>query len=519
LIGLFAFVIGVIGAGRPSLWLDEVATMSATGRSLPQLWALLHHVDGVHGAYYFLMQGWFTVFPADQFWARFVSSVLVGAAASGVVVIGRQLASRQVAVAAGVVFAVLPRVTWAAVEARSYAMSMFDAVWITVLFLMALRRRSVWLWAAYAAGLALSTVFNVFVIFVVAAHAVLVLGNRPARRTIAAWICAVVAATIAALPFMYAIKAQQAQVGWIWAIGPGTLGQLIGDQYFPAVYSSSERATNLVPNHKVTSAEIAAGVHAQALVAPFIIAVLVLTVVAWRMRRRPGAPLGERPRLLGWMAAAWIIVPTAVIVAYSMVREPMYQPHYLSFTAPALALLLGMAVVTVGREPRRIAVVLTVLAAAAVPNYVAQRGPYAKYGMDYIQVADIVSAHAQPGDCLNIDLSANSTVVGPLKAAKPAAYARLRDFGQDKSALELEALFETRLPITAWADKLPSCPVVWTVTERDRSLPAHRQAGTLTPGPRLASTAAYQVPAARGFRVVEQWQLNVAQVAKLVPAK
>lgn len=519
MIGLLAFVIGVIGAGRPSLWFDEAATMSATGRSVPQLWALLHHVDGVHGAYYFLLRGWFTLFPADQFWARFASSVLIGAAAAGVVVIGRQLASRQVAIAAGVVFAVLPRVTWAAVEARSYPLSMFDAVWITVLFLVALRRKSIWLWIAYAVGLAMSTVFNVFVIFVVAAHAVLVLGNRPARRTIIWWVSAVGAATVAVLPFMSVIKAQQAQVSWIMALSPGTLGQMIGDQYFPAVYSSNARATNLDVYHKVTAAEVSAGAHAQALVAPFIIAVLVLTVVAVRMRRRPGAPLGERPRLLAWTAAAWILAPTAVLLGYSLACEPMYQPHYLSFTAPAFALLLGMAVVKVGREPRRIAAVLAVLAAAAVPNYVAQRGPYAKYGMDYSRVADIIAAHARPGDCLNIDTSASSTVVAPLKAARPAAYAHLRDFGQDKSAVQLEALFETRQPITAWADKLSSCAVVWTITEHDPSLPAHRQDRSLTPGPRLGSTAAYRVPAEQGFRVVEQWQLNVTQVAKLVPVK
>ena len=42
-------------------------------------------------------------------------------AAAGVVVFTKQFSSRTIAVCAGVVFAILPRVTWAGVEARSYA--------------------------------------------------------------------------------------------------------------------------------------------------------------------------------------------------------------------------------------------------------------------------------------------------------------------------------------------------------------------------------------------------------------
>lgn len=519
LVGLLAFVVGVIGAGRPSLWFDEAATMSATGRSAPQMWALLHHVDGVHGAYYFLLRCWFGIFPTTEFWARVPSAIMIGAAASGVVVLGRQLASRQVAITAGAVFVILPRVTWAAIEARSYALSMFDAVWITVLFVVALRRHRVWIWFVYAATLALASVVNVFAIFVVFAHAVLLFGTAPARRTVIGWVSAVGGATATVLPFMSAIKAQQAQVGWILPIGPGTLGRVIGDQYFPAVYSHSDGAANTDPNHKFSSAEIAAAVHAQALVVPFILAVLVLAVVAWLRRRRPGAPLGERPKLLAAMAVTWIVAPTALIIGYSLVRKPMYQPHYLSFTTPALALLLGLAVVTVARAPRRIAMVLAILAVAALPNYVAQRGPYAKFSMDSSQVADIIGTQARPGDCLDIDTSANSMMVTPLKATRPAAYVRMRDFGLDRSATQLEALFDTRRPVTAWAVELPSCPVLWAITDHDPSLPAHREGGTLAPGPRLAGTQAYQVPAALGFRVVEQWQLNVTQVAKMVAAK
>jgi len=61
--------------------------------------------------------------------------------------------------------------------------------------------------------------------------------------------------------------------------------------------------------------------------------------------------------------------------------------------------------------------------------FLAQRGPYAKYGMDYSQVADLITAKAAPGDCLLV----NDTVtfmpapMRPLMAARPDAYRKLVD--------------------------------------------------------------------------------------------
>ncbi len=42
-------------AGKPSLWFDESATISASaGRTVPELWRMLCHIDAVHGLYYYL---------------------------------------------------------------------------------------------------------------------------------------------------------------------------------------------------------------------------------------------------------------------------------------------------------------------------------------------------------------------------------------------------------------------------------------------------------------------------------
>ena len=75
---------------------------------------MLGNIDAVHGLYYLVMHGWYAVFPATEFWSRLPSSLAVGVAAAGVVVLGYQTASLRVAVTAGLVFAILPRITWQA---------------------------------------------------------------------------------------------------------------------------------------------------------------------------------------------------------------------------------------------------------------------------------------------------------------------------------------------------------------------------------------------------------------------
>ena len=81
------------------------------------------------------------------------SGLAVGGAAAGVVVLGKQFSSRTVAVAAGVFCAILPRTTWAGIEARPYAVSMMAAVWLTVLLVYAARRETVG-WLSYGIALA-----------------------------------------------------------------------------------------------------------------------------------------------------------------------------------------------------------------------------------------------------------------------------------------------------------------------------------------------------------------------------
>lgn len=490
--GTLAFVISVLGAGRPSLWVDEAATVSATDRPLAELWRLLHSVDAVHGLYYLLLHGWSALTPPGELWLRLPSAVLVGVAAAGVVVLGRQLSTRSVSLAAAVVFALLPRTTWAGIEARPYALTMACAVWLTVLLIVAVRRGSVGLWAAYGLGLIASVGVNVMVLLILVPHAVVVIGAAPTRRARTAWMATVAAAAPAVVALVVVLTSQQGQVSWIWPVGPATAGQIFAEQYFPSVYSDSVRAVG-PGRQQFTAEQLAVAMRAWMRVVPLISLVIVLAVVAGWKRHRGTAVIPTGARLLVAVSATWVLAPTVLLVGFSAFVRPLYQPHYLAFSTPAVALLIGLGVVVVGRDHRRIGVILALLAVAAAPNYLAQRGPYAKYGSDYSQVAGVLAAHSAPGECLSVVGADSGSTADGLAGARLIHRDRLVDIGTDESARQRDSLFGSRLP--DHERPIGDCAVVWVVT------------ATATADGRQATP---------GFRVQQQWRFNQSTVAKEV---
>lgn len=484
MVAVFATVVCAAGAARPSLWFDEAATISASTRSVPQLWRLIHNIDAVHGLYYLVMHGWFAIFPATEFWSRLSSGLAVGAAAAGVVVLAKQLSTRTVAVCAGIVFAILPRTTWAGIEARSYALTAAAAVWLTVLLVTAVRRNTAALWPLYALGLVLATLLNVFAVLMVLPHAVVIAVMAGGRSTVVRWAVSSGVALAIVTPFLLFCRTQIAQVRWISPLTGQSAIEITRDQYF---------------DHSVPFAVLAG----LALLAPLVV----------RRFRPRDTGTGQ----LAIIAVGWIVLPTAVLVLYTVWQQPIYHARYLCYTSPAMALLLAVCIKAVAGTRERVTAVLAACALAATPNYVfTQRGPYAKDGMDFSQVADVVTAHAAPGDCLILD---NTTAwkpgpIRPLTAARPAAFAKLVDPGRGQPAADRNRLWDAHVAIWDVADRVRQCTVLWTVSDRDPTVPAHESGLGLDAGPRLKRAPAYQVPQRMGFHIVERWQFSFAQVVK-----
>ena len=485
MVTVLAAAVSLAGASRPSFWSDEAATISASySRSLGQLWQMLGNVDAVHGLYYLLMHGWFQLLPPTEFWSRVPSGLAIGGAAAGLVVLAKQFSPRSVALCSGAVFAILPRTTWAGIEARPYAVDVMAAVWLSVLFVHATRRAKVSAWLAYGVVLAVSILLDVYLVLMILVYACFIAAVRRSRTVVVPFAITSVVAVGVLSAFIMVLIGQADQISYLAPIRPQTVKEVGVNQYFET--------------------------------RPFtILAALVIaaSIALWlRTTRRPAA--SERELLI--LSVAWVVIPTAAILVFSAAITPIYTFKYLSFTAPGMALVLGMCIVTVAATPKCAAALVAAFAVVAIPNYLfAQRGPYAKVGMDYSQVADLITEKSVPGDCLLLDDTGwNYPPIRPLMAARPAAYRTLVDVGLWEHASTHGELYDTNLAPFVVADRISRCRVLWIIAPRDPTLAAHEQGAALPPGPRFGADNAFWVPHDLGFRLVERWQFNLAQVIK-----
>jgi len=370
--GVAATAVSAALSWNPSYWGDEAATVMSAQRPLGSLWLMLGQVDAVHGLYYFAMHFWIRLFGASEFAVRFPSALATGFAAAGCVVLAGMLAGRRVAIIAGVIAVVLPRFTAMGVEGRSYALSAAAAVWITVLFVWLLARRSpsTWGWAAYALLVAFAIYVFLYLALLVVAHAVFLALDRGTSRAWRPWTVAALAGVALASPVLVAAVQQRGQVAF------------------------------LARDHQLDAYIV--------LLAPWFGGV-IFSVVAWPLLIvasvhlvRAKSTRGPRWRL-GLVAAAWAIVPALVLLVVSLAILPLYNIRYLTFCAPAAVVLLAVGVDTLPRQWARITAVAA-LVALAVPSWIGERGEFAKDGgSDWRQVSDFIATRANPGEAIFYD--------------------------------------------------------------------------------------------------------------------
>ncbi len=462
--GAAAMLVGALCSWRPSFWFDEAATIAAANRSEIDIFRLVLNFDAVHALYYLAMHAWFSWIPINEFTARLPSAAAVGAAASGLVVLGKLIADRPTAWAAATAFTVLPRTLWSAVEARSYALTATIAVWLTVVLVIAATRRGSALWVLYGFTLALAVVCFMYLALMVLAHAVTLALIRKWRQLLP-FALAVTAAYGLVSPLV-ALAAGQRQHQLWWLGRGGYLSGVLWDQW-------------------LTGSRL------------FLCACLI--VVGW------GAALLASKKTDGAgyalaVAAPWIVVPTAALLGYSAFVQDAYQPRYLTYTAPGLGLLLGVCVVAIARNRLPVLVMLlAMLTLASSTAFVTQRSRYGKPGgADYSAIADVVESTARPHDCVAYGYAKHE----PLRAAaaaRPNAFRRLDDIAAGVPGDYAAQLWTQDLPLDSGPvqQRLAACTVLWIVIDRE------------TPSP-LLNTARRQ-----GFRVDQQWNLNRSSVIRL----
>ena len=488
LLGVVGFVVGALGSWRPSFWYDEAATVFSATRRMPDLLRLLQHQDAVHGLYYLGMHFWLRVFGAGELAARLPSAIAVGVATAGVVLLGGRLASVRVGIASGVLFLVLPRVTWAAAEARDLGLTAALAVWLTVLLLAAVRHNDIRWWLGYVLLAVVSVAMFLPSALLVVAHAVTLGWRRESRSVLVPFGIAAIGVAGLSAPVVWFLQRQSGQVAWIPPLDARTVRAVWEYQWFVG--------------------------------APVFAVLFMVLLLA-------GAVAGRRGPVVS-LALPWAVLPTLALLAYSVLVAPYYLDRYLTFTTPAIALLGGASAVALGRvthgrfENWVPFVVVGALVIAAVPGYLAQRGPWSKPSeMDFADVASFVSSNAAPGDCVAFaeHVSWNPSSARVALEAYPDAFAGLRDVSLGQSAIPVGWLWDETLPPDRIADRLATCDVLWFVTDADRDDPRtiRHTSGELwqLPAYHFLASPDHAAVRSQGFTVTDTYPLHVSQVWRL----
>ncbi len=377
-VGAVAFVVSVVGSGNASLWGDEAASVLSAQRPLASLATMVQHVDAVHGLYYLGLHFWIEMFGASPFSIRFPSAVAVGVAAAGVVLVGRLIQGLRFGVLAGLVAAVLPRLTDVGSEARSYAMTAAIATWLSVVLLLILRseapRRR--LWVAYGILLAVGTSLFIWLALVAVSHLVVLLIARSALGRapglIFGWVVTTVIAMAASSPVLLFALLERDQIAYL-------------------ATRQTYDVTSLFVSPWFESPAVAIGAWALMLGG---ISLSVRAAISTRERRR-GTLL---------LPLVWMVLPTVVLLGFSALIA-VYTPRYLAMCAPAVALLIATPIDAFAASRRRVeaGISLAVVVALAAPIWLAQRGPYAKNNSDWATISAELAARSSPGDAVAFD--------------------------------------------------------------------------------------------------------------------
>ncbi|MGW4889031.1 glycosyltransferase family 39 protein [Streptomyces murinus] len=203
--------LGLWGVDRGGMWRDEAVTFQVAGRTVPQIWRLVHGVDAVHGLYYVLMHAVLAV-RADEVVLRLPSVAGAVLAAALVAEVGARLARPRVGLWAGLLYAVNPMVGHYAQEGRSYALVAAGVMGATLLLLRGVERGA---WWGYGLVLGVTCWLHEFAVLVVLAHGLSLTLARVRRRVWRGWGCAAGAVLLSLLPMVVVSRAQAAQVAWL----------------------------------------------------------------------------------------------------------------------------------------------------------------------------------------------------------------------------------------------------------------------------------------------------------------
>jgi len=435
LLGIIGWVLTFAGSWVPAFWGDEAASIMSAERPLSTIWRELGRVDAVHGAYYVFLHLWIDAFGASELSVRLPSTIAVGVAVAGTVMLAHRVfagsaSARRIAVMAGFVMILLPRVGYMAAEGRSYAIGTAVAVWLTVFFLSLVQRRVTRRlpWVAFAVMFAASIYVFLYLVLLAVVYAVALIAARPGRAVLRRWVAGIAGGIVLAAPVIVYALGEHGQITFLAHRNYVTFSRMFVIQWFGNPW-------------------LAAACWA-----------LIVIAVVGLVRARSQALA---------LLAGWMVLPMAILVFGNAVIAPMYTIRYLSFCTPAVAILVAVGVSTLFARGAaagwiRVAAIVA-LAGLALPTNIFQRSPYAKDGgSDLRQAAQVIGFHSSAGDAVVFDEAAKPSR-NPRLALRlyPQYFTGLSDVTLRTEYTKRSGIWDSVWPVASVAPLLHSTTRVW----------------------------------------------------------
>lgn len=462
-VGIVGMLVCFAGMWIPSPWIDEAATAHIISYSVPEMTELWQTIDANFAPYYLFMHYWTALTGISPFWLRLPSVIAAGVGITALASAGRLLGGLRYQIAYAACFALLPRTTAMALEARPYEMSaMFTALALLLVvrqFKQLDSRRNPYLLAATMVGAVSMHLFSALPIIGLVLGAIAWLAPRQRLRLLITSF----AAGLMCTPLAIIAHSQQVQVSWLAQIKYNIADQALVDSWFTSRWNinpvSSDRSPYL---HEVP-------LHWLALMLALVsLAVIVAGVVAARRRNRVQLSIACGP----------LVISVGVLWIASLIGQPILLSRYLTSASPFFAMLLAEGLLWL--KGRWQTVAIAVLLVGAVTLIVAQRQPYAKvWKEDFGFIASTISAQASDGDGFVMEPgtdphnSARNAV-----ALFPGSFEPLIDLAQAEPT-PLTGVFTPDPPVADLASLAPLPARIWVVNRNEEGGPYEEQLSAL----------------------------------------
>lgn len=464
LLGSLTTVLIALGTWFPSFSFGESSVLAGAHRTLPDVIDLIANGRATHGLWTAFMWLWSNLVGGSEFMIRLPSAVCAGLAVSAVVLIGQRAASLTVGVISGLIMMVLPRTTDIGMTAEGFALELAAASWSTVALLWtvgavaddpvirfsvprslvpkelrrqraAALRRCAARWCVY--GILIVIAAYAFptgaTMLIVHPAVLLVAGAR--RHAFREWFITAMCCLVFIAPLII-VTILQGGLDWRSEAAVKDAGQWMLSIYGPGPFG-------WIP------------------LIPIALALIAGIVQLRSITDRFGRTLLE-------LSIAWFLTPMLLLGALALLAHMPVHPDYLSASAPALALLVGLSLAASRRW--MMWVLAGAILLAAVPSYGSQRMPGGLYESDGREVSGFIAAHASEDDGMLFIGTEPLTHPRTILAAYPSQFQGLTDVAIAQPASHMDKLWDETLSTSTASLHLDGINRVWLVRELDDPL-------------------------------------------------